>query len=840
MSENSGTQRKIGFPLSKASPETKGFHSPRILSARILFTGIGAVVLSAFLITVNVSYETLTQEDVDREIVAKQELRAEFSFQTEDVKATREAKNQARAKVPLHYRVDQGKVRNQLQNLYQRIAQLQEIRTHILNEYIQDKKSTELLDLSHVFSHIQKEFANIYPTFGWNKDIDSEKLVLWVLADVEAEIQKKEEPFLSELNPVIQNDGVFTPIAPSLQLFSAMQKIAEDSLGYVLNEGILSNKEQQPTGLKVIVVRENPISGQKTSEEIELRIIADVKHAVEDKLKPRIQEEVRKITKQNMTSFDWVKIFEAIFYIVSDLVTDTLQYDPVTTEIVRERTAESINPIMKEITAGEIIQERGKRWTIESRSDAKTYLKLLEQSQGKTPRWFFSFVAHFILTTLAFVSLYRAICLWEHKGEPSIETIWYLSLLLVIGILILGRGMQYFDSTGFTIPVTIVGILFAILVQMRLSAFLSFITCVLLSILFRYDWRLLIFDLAMTMGAVFSIYRVRKRRDITSASLNGIVVGFFALFAITLTTDTLLSEVTVRRLFFLGINGSLCILLVPGILPFLERLFGIVTDFQLLEYSDLNNVILKKLAVQAPATYSHSLILGQLAESAADAIEANGLLARVCAYYHDIGKMNRSEYFYENQNGNNIHDTLSPRNSVRIILSHVTEGIKLAEEYHLPKPVIEAIAQHHGTYRISYFYQLALEQQKFGDVNEQDYRYPGPKPQKPEYAIIMICDAAESAVRSLKNPNPERVRQMVDRIVTERANDGQFDECDLTLRQLNRIIDEVSRVLLSLLHLRPSYPGPHIEEEHVATIVQQNKSRGNGEVLINGKKISGE
>ncbi|MGC9054899.1 MAG: HD family phosphohydrolase, partial [Candidatus Hydrogenedens sp.] len=660
------------------------------------------------------------------------------------------------------------------------------------------------------------------------------------LADIDTEIQNRINTLSNELNPIIPNDGMPAPANPSFPLFNAMRKIAEDSLSYVLNEGIISNKEQQTAGLKVIVVRESPASDQKTSEEIELRTIPDVKYAIEEKLKPRIQEEVRKITKQNITSFDWVKIYETILYTVSDLVTETLQYDPVSTEIVRERTAESVTPIMKEIAVGEIIQERGKRWTLESRSDAKTYLKLLEQSQGKTSRWIFSFVAHLILASLAFLSLYRAICLWEHKGEPSIETLWYLALLLMVGILILGRGMQYFDATGFAIPVTIVGILFAILVQMRLSAFLSFITCVMLSILFRYDWRLLIFDLAMTMGAVFSIYRVRKRRDITSASLSGVIVGFLALLAITLTTDTLISETTIRRLFLLGINGSLCILLVPGILPFLERLFGIVTDFQLLEYSDLNNAILKKLAVQAPATYSHSLILGQLAESAADAIEANGLLARVCAYYHDIGKMNRSEYFYENQNGNNIHDTLSPRNSVRIILSHVTEGIKLAQEYRLPKPIIEAIAQHHGTFRISYFYHLALEQQKFGDVNEQDYRYPGPKPQKPEYAIIMICDAAESAVRSIKNPNPERIRMMVDRIVTERANDGQFDECDLTLRQLNIIIEEVSRVLSSLLHLRPSYPNNQIADEHVSTIVQRNNPREESEVLSDKPTISGE
>jgi len=840
MSEHSGAQRKFGFPFSKTALD-KMQQTNRIFTARIIISGIGAAFLSAFLVTLNIPKETLTPEEVDREIVAKQELRANFSFQTEDIKSTQEAKNQARAKIPPHYRVDQEKVQKQIQTLRERLTQLQEIRTKILSNYIQETKDTELSDHSQVLSYIQREFNHLYPSIQWDEKIEAAKLNLWILADVNLTTQNEINPLQYEPNPDITDGNVLPPLMNiPFHLSRVMEEVAEESLSYVLNEGILSNKEQEPLGVKIVVIKGSPGSDQKTTQEMNLREVPDVKKAIEEKLKPHIQEEARKIAKQYATSFDWVKIYDAIFAVIGDLVVDTLHYDPVTTEIVRERAAELVNPIMKEITAGEIIQERGKRWTLESRSDAKTYLHLLEQSQGKINRWIFSFVAHLIIALLAFAGLYRAIYLWEHKGEPSIETIWYLALLLTLGVLFLGRGMQYFDSTGFSVPIAIAGILFAILVQMKLAAFLSCITCILLSILFHYDWRLLVFDIAMTMGAVFTIYRVRKRRDITSASFSGIVVGFLVLFALTLTMDTFVGETIVRRIFLLAVNGSLCILVVPGILPFLERLFGIVTDFQLLEYSDLNNEILRKLAVNAPATYSHSLILGQLAESAADSIEANGLLARVCAYYHDIGKINHSEYFYENQNGNNIHDNLSPRNSVRIILSHVLEGIKLAQEYRLPRPIIDAIAQHHGTFRVGYFYQLALEQQKFGDVDEQDYRYPGPKPQKSEYAVLMICDASESAVRSIKNPNPERIRQMVDRIVTERANDGQFDECDLTFQQLNIIIEDVSRTLASLLHLRPSYPSTaDIEEEHNSTSVPKN-GRGQTEILTQPQELSGK
>ncbi|HOV32489.1 MAG TPA: HDIG domain-containing protein [Candidatus Hydrogenedens sp.] len=840
MSEHSGAQQKSGFQSSKTAAD-KMQTSKQLLIARVVISGIVAAVLSAFLVTLNIPKETLTPEEVNREIVAKQELRANFSFQTEDIKSTQEAKNQARAKIPPHYRVDQEKVQRQIQILRNRLSKFQEIRTKILNNYIQETKDKGLSDSAQVLSYVQREFNKSYSSIQWNEKVDAAKLVLWVLADVNLPNQNVINPLQYEANPVPTNEGILSPLMNTTSSFyQEMEKVTEESLSYVLNEGILSNKEQEPSGVKIVVIKGTSGSDQKTTQELNLSEVPDVKKAIEEKLKPRIQEESKKIAKQYDTSFDWIKIYDAIFEITSDLVIDTLHYDPVTTEIVRERAAELVNPVMKEITAGEIIQERGKRWTLESRSDAKTYLQLLEQSQGKINRWIFSFVAHLIIALLAFAGLYRAIYIWEHKGEPSIETIWYLALLLILGILLLGRGMQYFDSTGFSVPIAIVGILFAILVQMKLAAFLSCITCILLSILFHYDWRLLVFDIAMTMGAVFTIYRVRKRRDITSASFSGIVIGFLVLLALTLTMDTFVGETVVRRIFLLAVNGSLCILVVPGILPFLERLFGIVTDFQLLEYSDLNNEILRKLAVNAPATYSHSLILGQLAESAADAIEANGLLARVCAYYHDIGKINHSEYFYENQNGNNIHDNLSPRNSVRIILSHVLEGIKLAQEYKLPKPVIDAIAQHHGTFRVGYFYQLALAQQKFGDVDEQDYRYPGPKPRKPEYAVLMICDASESAVRSIKNSNPERIRQMVDRIVTERANDGQFDECDLTFKQLNIIIEDVSRTLTSLLHLRPSYPNTaDIEEEHNSNSFSKN-SNGQTEILTQSQELSGK
>lgn len=807
MSEGSGDQRNLRFPKSRNGTllKNRGINN---LSNRGLLWGIFSLLAIAFFITGYTPTEYLTPEEIDKQVVADRELRALFGFQTEDVKATLEARKQARNRVPPHFRVNKEIVNTNLSILNDRINSILETRNTVVESA---KSNGKIWSIDEVKGELKKCLGE---DTAWVDNFSEEAITLW-FSD------------LLNVNDLSNESQVISSVGN----IDTFKEVAYKSLESILLRGIRpsDDKNASPDN-KVVIIREASTDYIKPTEELIWKDIPTRDDAITVELKKVVLQECEKIISKQLTKLSCNDFLKAITPILTDLIVETLQYDAITTDLVRERSADEVSPIMKEIAAGEIIQERGKRWTLESRSDAKTYLKLLSQSQGSGVRWIFSYLSNLLIVLVALLGFYRAIQLWEHKGEPYFETIWNLGLLLLLGISVLGRGMQYFDPTGFSVPVAVVGMLFATLVQVRLSAFLSFVACVMVSIIFKYDWRLLVFYVAMTFGSIFMLHRVRKRGDITSASLSGIFFGLIVLIAITLATEKLSGENTFRRFLLLGINGGLCILAVPGLLPFLEKWFDIVTDFQLLEYSDLNHELLKRLAVEAPATYSHSLILGQLAEVSADAIGANGLLARVCAYYHDIGKIVRAEYFCENQNGENIHDNLTPRNSVRVIKSHVQEGIKLAQKYKLPKPIIEAIAQHHGTFKIAYFYQRALEQQKYDDVVEEDYRYPGPKPQKTEYAILMICDASESAVRCIKNPNPERIRQMVDKIVSERANDGQFDECDLTLKQLNIIVDVVSKNLHSLLHTRVPYPS---DEEN-----KQNNGNGKTDLKnpTNGKE----
>jgi len=275
-------------------------------------------------------------------------------------------------------------------------------------------------------------------------------------------------------------------------------------------------------------------------------------------------------------------------------------------------------------------------------------------------------------------------------------------------------------------------------------------------------------------------------------------------------------------------NGALVALFASTLLPVLEYLFGTATDLKLLELSNLNRPLLKQLMKTAPGTYHHSLMLAELAEAAAEAIGANPLVCRVGAYYHDIGKVKKPAYFIENQmDAMNRHDKLSPSLSSLIVISHVKDGIEMALEHRLPAAIVDLIPQHHGTRLVTYFYERAKESQDpdLGEVKEEDYRYPGPKPQTREAAILMVADAVEAADRTLTDPTPARVLGLVQRIVNNIFIEGQLSECDLTLKDLHQIARAMVRILTAVHHHRVDYPGYKFEEVKK----KEGEKRGDGD-----------
>jgi putative nucleotidyltransferase with HDIG domain len=253
-------------------------------------------------------------------------------------------------------------------------------------------------------------------------------------------------------------------------------------------------------------------------------------------------------------------------------------------------------------------------------------------------------------------------------------------------------------------------------------------------------------------------------------------------------------------------------LLMTGLLPFIERFFDVQTDLSLLELGDVAHPLLQELVRRAPGTYNHSINVASIGQAAAESIGANGLLVRVGAYFHDIGKMLKPGYFVENQGGaENCHESLLPAMSTLVIIAHVKDGADLARQHNLPNTIIDFIQQHHGTTLVEYFYRRANEQQEAdpggGKVDEGSFRYPGPKPQTREAAVLMLADTVESAARSLVDPAPARIESLVEELAMRKLLDGQFDECNLTLRELRTIQDSLIKSLTAVYHGRIKYPG---------------------------------
>ena len=347
-------------------------------------------------------------------------------------------------------------------------------------------------------------------------------------------------------------------------------------------------------------------------------------------------------------------------------------------------------------------------------------------------------------------------------------------------------------------------------------------------------WSFLAISLFCGLVAVFATKKVRKRGRLLRA---GFWVGVGALLI-----DLLFAKISLESFGQDGaamwrdigkpclvalVTGVLTGLFVGGILPLLEGIFGLTTEITWLEQSDLNHPLLRRMQIEAPGTFHHSLIVASLAESAAEAIGADALMSRVCAYFHDIGKLNKPEYFIENQGGENPHDGLTPTMSSIIIVAHVKDGVDMAIKHKLNPRILDVIQEHHGDSLVYYFYRKAQERlaeeenrnKKAGSevddlpkVDEKSFRYPGPIPQSKESGIISLADAIESASRTISKPSPSRIKALVDEIVFKRIRDGQLDACGLTMSELSKIRTVFSKTLRSMLHARIEYPKEQVEE----------------------------
>ncbi len=396
----------------------------------------------------------------------------------------------------------------------------------------------------------------------------------------------------------------------------------------------------------------------------------------------------------------------------------------------------------------------------------------------------------------------------SHKA--SLKLFLRLGLLLALCVFATHVVVRYSDIPFRYIPVAAVSILTMLLFNdLHLAFLMALAGSVLAGLILGSDFGLTAtFFIGGLMGA-YTVRGARTRGEIMGA---GVFVSVAHIICLALLHPDyrafLAKDFVVQYLYPSIANGLIAAFLVMGTLKVFEYLFGVVTNFSLLELSDFNQPLLKRMILEAPGTYHHSLVVSNLSEAAADSIGANALLTRVGAYYHDIGKLSKSEYFTENQMmGYNKHDDIEPNVSRLVIFNHVKEGMELARKYKLNPAIMDFIPQHHGTSLMHYFYQKALEEAKEDEkVDENDFRYPGPKPQSPETAIVLLADSVEGATRALDEPTPPKIEETVKKIVNNKFIDGQLDECHLTLKEINKVSLTFIRILGAMYHARVKYP----------------------------------
>jgi len=510
---------------------------------------------------------------------------------------------------------------------------------------------------------------------------------------------------------------------------------------------------------------------------------------------------------------------DALQDLLTTFVDANLSYGPQATSARREGAAARVPEVRILVPQGTVLARAGERLTPET-------LALLDAAREASERRSGVAGTAGILTALSLLAffLYRY-CRHTEQRLRKVENLHALLVLVLLLMMLLSQAMlwvargladdlwdpfHHAESYPYLIPLGGGAILVALLANGRIAMVYSGFAAVLFGALCGWDALRMTWAYLVQLAGVYAITTYRERAALLRAGL--VVGGAGAAAALALGALREQAGLAARALdaglAFAG--GALGVgLLVSFVLPLFEDLFHVLTDIRLLELSNVNHPLLAELAVKAPGSYNHSMVVGTLAQEAAKAIGANSLFCRVAAFYHDIGKIQKPEYYVENQHGINPHDRLSPNMSALVIAAHVKDGVRIAREAGIPEQIVDIIPQHHGTRLMTYFHEKARSSADpaLGPVHEDDFRYPGPKPRTAEAAIFMLSDAVEAAARSVDEPTPSRLREVIRKVTNAIVLDRQLDECDLTFADLERIQGALLRTLIGTHHQRLAYPG---------------------------------
>ncbi len=522
---------------------------------------------------------------------------------------------------------------------------------------------------------------------------------------------------------------------------------------------------------------------------------------------------------------------------IDRLIAPNTAFDPQRTQELEQAAMDEVAPVLIQIRRGRTIVRAGDEITEASLSQ----LKALEAVRDPG-RSFDRMVGVFLIVGFFFFTLYAYFQL-HLVGKHESRSDFLLVALVLLTNLIFTRAIIFLSGVVagsarrgelqdpsnfyFFAPVALGAVLTLLLVGQNLSLYCSVINAVFVGIVTN-EMNMIVYTLAGSLAAIYALKQYRQRSALIRAGMIIAGVNVMIILALQLFSGGSFQAAPITVCISAGIASGLSIpMLTSLLLPALESLFSLTTDIRLLELSNLNSPILRRMALEAPGTYHHSISVGTLAEAGASSIDANTLLIRVGAYYHDIGKLKHPEYYVENQiYMANKHESLSPTMSSLILASHVKDGLAMAAEIKLGPKVAALIPQHHGTRVMTYFYQKAKDAaaEKNREVSEVDFRYPGPKPQSKEAAILMIADQVEAASRTLQDPTPGQIRGLIRRITQATIQDGQLDESDITMKELGQMAKAFERVLTGMYHHRIEYPGFEFNKRKVEASQAENQS----------------
>ncbi|KYD32944.1 MULTISPECIES: HD family phosphohydrolase [Bacillaceae] len=560
--------------------------------------------------------------------------------------------------------------------------------------------------------------------------------------------------------------------------FSYLSADEWEKLLHAAPEDIETAKEAAVTAVHSIMAERIT---QSELEKARAKVQDELKYVM---LSPSLKEIVVKLTKQA---------------IIPNVI-----YDRTATEEKRRQAMDEVKPV--KILQGQVIVEEGQFITNEIYHQLQL-VGLLQNDRSFQP----------LIGLFLFVLLLLSPVVYYFGREQANKNLFVYTAIFTIMLLVmkLVRLIPESDvfSTGYLVPVAFGTMLVRIFIGERIAIMTSILYAICGSLMFNEGMgvngtiqvSLAIYLVTSGLAGSFFLHKQLRRAKIWQAGVFVAFINMVVMLALTLLKNGHYSLTEIGMFLLMAFaSGIFSAILTIGLLPVFEACFGILSSMKLIELSNPNHPLLRKILTEAPGTYHHSIMVANLAEAACEAIGANGLLARVACYYHDIGKTKRPQYFIENQIGGNPHDHLSPQLSKNIILAHVSDGVAILKKHRMPKEIVDIAEQHHGTTLLKYFYHKALEQT--GYVLEEEFRYPGPKPQTKEAAIISIADSVEAAVRSLSNPSQEEIGKIVRSIIAERLQDNQLNECDITLKELEMVARSLCETLNGVFHSRIEYP----------------------------------